>query len=75
MCLERKCRESVEIEAPNGDKLKVVVIVIRGKNRVRLGFEAPPGYQIVRDDAKDKYPRDRFPKSSVPLPMVRGTMP
>ena len=45
LVLNRKLGETVIL----GDHIKVKVIHIRGK-QVRLGFEAPPGILIIREE-------------------------
>lgn len=37
----------------NGETLRVVYVELRS-GRVRLGFEGPLSFDIVRDDAKDR---------------------
>lgn len=51
--ISRKVGQGIYI---NND-IKIVVIEIRG-DKVRLGFDAPEDVRIVRDDAKDRTPRN-----------------
>lgn len=54
LCLIRKINEAVTI----GDGIKVVVLRICGK-RVHLGFQAPEGTRILRQEVVGVEPTER----------------
>jgi len=54
LVLSRRIGDVVQI----GETIRVVVVEIRGEV-VRLGFEAPPDVQIMRDDAKNREPKPK----------------
>lgn len=54
LVLSRRQNQRIRI----GDDIEVVVVETRAKN-VRLGIIAPLDVEIVRDDAKNKEPRNR----------------
>lgn len=47
LVLSRKPEEQVLV----GENIRVTVLKVRG-NRVRLGFEAPPGVPITREELR-----------------------
>lgn len=52
LVLSRKPSETVVIVCPNGDRITVMVIDIRG-DKSRLGFEAPKEYRVHRSEVLD----------------------
>lgn len=51
LVLSRKKSERVFVTLPDGDRVVVAVVKIRG-DKVRLGFDAPADVIIARDDCK-----------------------
>ena len=58
LILEREAEESVEITTPSGDVIRIVHCgQAQNKKRIRLGIDAPRGYEILRDDARVRIPQ------------------
>ena len=58
LVLTREVNESVTI----GGNITVKVLSIH-EHQVRLGFEAPKDIEIMRDEAKVREPKDKWPHS------------
>jgi carbon storage regulator CsrA len=56
LVLTREIDQRVYIDTPAG-RIEIVVLDVRTKYSARLGFEAPPEFQIYRDDAKERSPK------------------
>jgi sRNA-binding carbon storage regulator CsrA len=54
LCLSRKNLQVISIRHA-GECLRIVVREI-GRGSVRLAFDAPPSFEILRDDAKHRSP-------------------
>jgi carbon storage regulator len=50
LVLSRHKNESVFIELPNGELIKVMIVDIRDGCKVRLGFEAPTNIPVHREE-------------------------
>ena len=57
LILKRMRDDEIYIDLPTGDKITIMVTDV-GKDYVRLGIEAPREYQIYRDDAVKREPRE-----------------
>ena len=49
LILTRRVGESIIIELPTGEQIKVVVLGTKG-NQVRIGTDAPDNIQIMREE-------------------------
>ena len=52
LVLSRKPRQTITMTTASGE-IVIVTLVEICRDKVRLGFEAPPTVRIVRDDAKE----------------------
>lgn len=52
LVLSRQVEETVVIVCPNGDRLTVALVDIRG-NQAKVGFEAPREYAINRGEVQE----------------------
>lgn len=53
LILGRKVGQSVTIECPTGEKLRIVVLERRSANsktHLKLGFDGPTSVQVLRDE-------------------------
>ncbi len=53
LILTRRPGESIIIELPTGEQIKVTVLGIKG-NQVRIGTEAPDDISIVREELLER---------------------
>ena len=67
LVLSRKYDQKVRIYAPNGDQIEILMIGIKQNGSVRLGFEAPMAYRIVRAEI-DKGPEGGLEGTVNPVP-------
>lgn len=49
--ITRRPSETIEVVAPNGDIITIMLVQIKSKGYARLGIRAPDGYAIHRDTA------------------------
>ena len=49
LVLTRRLGETLILELPTGEPIRVTVLGVKG-NQVRLGTEAPPAIDIVREE-------------------------
>lgn len=64
LVLTRKESESVWL----GHQIRIIVVRLEG-NRVRLGFDAPPGVRIMRHELLDSNEQDTILDTDEPLPL------
>jgi carbon storage regulator CsrA len=62
LCLTRRPREAVLIKCPDGTKLEMTVLSVRGAS-VRLGFTAPNSYVIDRHEVHERKKDEAPPES------------
>jgi carbon storage regulator len=60
LVLSRKKNETIDLSG--GIKITVVRI---GKDRVRIGIDAPANIEVLRDDAKTRQPQHKIPGAAV----------
>ena len=49
-----------------GEDIKVTLLNILGESKTRIGIEAPPHIEILRPDAKCKFPSQSSTRASSP---------
>jgi carbon storage regulator CsrA len=54
LVLTRKSNEIIHIEAAGG--IKVMILGVRHGNHVKVGIQADPSVNIVREEIRDKQP-------------------
>jgi carbon storage regulator CsrA len=57
LILTRKIEEAVTISGPDGREVVVRVLGFPSAGEVRLGFDAPPDFKILRDNAQRRTKR------------------
>jgi carbon storage regulator CsrA len=54
LILTRGIEEATTITTPSGEEITVKVMGFPNRNAVRLGFQAPQNFKILRDNARLK---------------------
>ena len=62
LILTRKPGEEILI----GDDIKVTLLTILGESKTRIGIEAPPHIEILRPEAKCKFPSKSSTRANSP---------
>jgi len=57
LILTRRPGESLIIELPTGEQIKVTVLEVKG-NQIRIGTDAPDDIAIVREELLEKLPAE-----------------
>jgi carbon storage regulator len=55
LILTRRLGESIILESPTGERIKVTVLGVKG-NQIRIGTNAPDDIAIVREELLEKLP-------------------
>ena len=53
LVLSRKKNEEIVATLPDGSRIKVMIVDVRGE-KIRLGFTAPPNVKIYRQEVFDR---------------------
>jgi len=57
LVLSRRPGETLIVETPDGERIKVTVLEVKG-NQVRIGTDAPDDVSIVRKELLEKLPAE-----------------
>ena len=57
LILTRRPGESLILELPTGERIKVTVLEVKG-NQIRIGTDAPDDIAIVREELLEKLPAE-----------------
>ena len=58
LVLSRYPNEWIHIVCPNGEVIKICYIESRDKLKIRLGFDAPEDYKILREEIVSKFSQE-----------------
>lgn len=59
LVLSRHMNEIVDVTMPDGTRVEIVVVDIRGGDKVRLAFSAPPEVVIHRREITEAIAREK----------------
>ena len=59
LVLTRKERETIVVRTPSGEEVRFLIVDLRG-DRVRIGIEAPPAFDISREEVLENVSPDHM---------------